>query len=150
MFVVAILGGGLSCDEPRTTVVVQQGDPQQIVVLGNGTLDGLVVRGPIKKCEGNGTWDQGVAPMPFMEVYWEVAPTAIDGFEIHRLAELGPIIYGKVPNGFKQFTPKDGQPSPICEGGPYDVQVFIRNGSDIGTSFIVREGKIETPPRGAD
>ena len=148
IFAVAILGGGLSCDHHRTAVVVKQGDPQQIIVSGNGILDDFVIRGPIKKCEGNGTWAQGAAPMPFMEVYWEIAP--IDGFEIHRFVELGPIIYGKVPNGFKQFSPKNGQPPPICEGGPYTVQLFIRNGSDVGTSFIVREGKIETAPRGAD
>ena len=145
--VVAILCVGLSCEHARTTVVVKEGDPYQFIISGDGVLDDFVVRGPIKKCEGNGSWALGSAPAD-MEVYWEIAP--VEDFELRRFSQLGPIIYGKVPNGFKQFNPRNGQPPPICEGGPYTVQLFIRNGSDVGTSFILREGKIETAPSGSD
>lgn len=146
--VVAILCGGLSCEHPRTTIVVKEGDPQQFIISGDGILDNFVIRGPIKKCEGNGSWTQGETPLPYMEVYWEIGP--VEDFELRRFAELGPIIYGNVPNGFKQFNSKNGQAPPICEGGPYAVELSIRNGSGVGTSFIVREGKIETAPRGSD
>jgi len=83
-----------------------------------------------------------------MEVYWEVAP--MKDFDIHQLTDLGPIVYGKVPEGFRQYGPKSGAPPPICEGGPYLVEIHIRNGSGVSTSFLIRNGKIELEPHAAD
>ena len=121
----------------RPSVVIKQGTPQQFIVSAKGILDVFSVSGPVRRCAG---WEkEGPSPM---ERYWEIAPLA--DFDVSQLRRSGPIIYGMVPAGFRQVTPSNGVPPPICEGGPYAVQLAIRDGGGVNMLFGVRHGKIVT------
>ena len=140
VLIVIALSASLSCApaQRQTSVVIRQGEPQQFIISGNGLLDIFDVSGPVRRCEASSDQER----LPEWEKYWEIAP--LKDFDVSRFAELGPLVYGKVPAGFRPVTPASGEPPPICEGGPYSVSLHIRNGSGVNMLFIVREGKIVT------
>ena len=150
VLIVVALSVSLSCApaQRQTSVEIKQGDPQQFIISGKGILDIFDISGPVRRCEA--TWNQ--ERLPAMEKYWEIAPdweiVPVKDFDVSRFAELGPIVYGKVPTGFTQVTPASGEPPPICEGGPYGVSLHIRNGSAVNMIFAVRDGKIVTEADG--
>ncbi|MFN2510545.1 MAG: hypothetical protein ABR568_03765 [Pyrinomonadaceae bacterium] len=120
-----------SCDLRQTRVVIRQGAPQEFIISGRGLLDDFVVNGP--------DYQRGV---PYSKVYWEIAP--LQDFDVISFRELGPIVYGKVPPGFRQVTPEKGEPPAISEGWPYSVQLAIRDGGGVNMVFSVHDGKIVT------
>jgi hypothetical protein len=120
-----------SCSQGQTKVVINQGNPQTFVVTGHGVLDDFVVSGPDSQ---RGT--------PYTRVYWEIAP--LQDYDVSNFAKHGPLVYGKVPPGFRQVTPATGEPPAIVEGWPYSVQLAIRNGGGVNMLFSVHEGKIVT------
>ena len=120
-----------SCDLRQTRVVIKQGAPQEFIISGHGSLDDFVVNGPDHERGG-----------PYSRVYWEIAP--LHDFDVVAFRKLGPIVYGKVPPGFRQVTPVEGQPPPITEGWPYSVQLAIRDGGGVNMIFGVHDGKIIT------
>jgi hypothetical protein len=121
----------ISCARRQTRVVIKQGAAQEFIVSGQGLLDDFVVSGP--------DYQRG---LPYSKVYWEIAPQ--QDFDVIRFRELGPIIYGKVPLGFRQVTPEKGEPPAISEGWPNSVQLAIRNGGGVNMLFSVHNGKIVT------
>lgn len=120
-----------SCDPRQTRVAIKQGAPQEFIISGYGFLDDFVVYGPDYQREA-----------PYSKVYWEIAP--LHDFDVVAFRELGPIVYGKVPPGFRQVTPAEGQPPPIREGWPYSVQLAIRDGGGVNMIFGVHNGRIIT------
>lgn len=131
----------ISCGQRQTSVVIKQGNPQRFIVSGSGFLDVFSVSGPVRRCEAG--W--GKERLTPMERYWEIAPLA--DFDVSEFKQ--PIIYGSVPTGFRQVTPANGDPPPICAGGPYSVQLAIRNGGGVNMLFAVYEGgRILTEPDG--
>ena len=118
----------------RPSVVIKQGDPQQFIISAEGILDVFSVRGPVSRCSAE--WNQ--ERLPRIETYWEIAP--LTDFDVSQFRKRGPIIYGKVPEGFRQVTPVSGSPPPICEGGPYSVQLTIRDGGGVNMLFAVYQG----------
>jgi hypothetical protein len=127
----------------RPSVLIKQGDPQQFIISAEGILDVFSVSGPITRCTAE--WNQN--RLPRMERYWEIAP--LTDFDVSEFRKRGPIVYGKVPEGFRQVTPVNGPPLPICEGGPYAVQLAIRNGGGVNMLFAVyQDGKIVTETDG--
>lgn len=144
VLLIAALGAAISCGsaQRQTSVAIEQADPQRFVVSGKGILDVFDISGPVRRCEA--TWNQD--RLPATEKYWEIAP--VGDFDVSRFAELGPIVYGRVPAGFRQVTPARGEPPPICEGGPYSVSLHIRNGSGVNMIFVVWGGKIITEADG--
>jgi hypothetical protein len=126
----------VSCGEPPTSVVIRQGKPQHFVVSGHGTLDHFTITGPVARCTE--AWKQD--RLPATEVYWEIVP--LGDVDINRFSEREPIIYGRLPDGFKQVAPKNGEPPPICDGGPYNVTLAIREGGGICMFFAVYGEKI--------
>jgi hypothetical protein len=121
----------VSCSQRQTNVVIIQGSPQTFVVSGQGLLDDFMVSGP--------DYQRGT---PHMRVYWEIAP--LQDYDVRSFAKHGPIVYGKVPPGFRQVTPATGEPPAIAEGWPYSVQLAIRNGGGVNMLFSVHDGKIVT------
>ena len=82
-----------------------------------------------------------------MERYWEIAP--LTDFDVSQFKKLGPILYGRVPEGFRQVTPAYGAPPPICKGYPYSVQLAIRNGGGVNMLFeVYDDGRIVTEADG--
>ncbi len=122
---ILILLGSLavSCAVRQTSVVIKQGNPQQFIISGHGILDVFTISGP-------------------RNAYWVIAP--LEDFDVSRFRELGPIVYGQVPPGFRQAIPFQGQPPPISEGSRYSVQLAIRNGGGVNMLFWVHDGKIVT------
>jgi hypothetical protein len=127
----------------RPSVIIKQGDPQQFILSAKGILDVFSVSGPVSRCTAEWNKDR----LPRMERYWEIAP--LKDFDVSEFRNRGPIVYGTVPTGFRQVTPVQGSPPPICEGGPYSVQLAIRNGGAVNMLFAVyKGGKIVTEADG--
>jgi len=127
----------------RPSVVIKQGDPQQFIISARGLLDEFSITGPAARCSAE--WNQD--RLPLMEPYWEIAP--LRDFDVAELRKRGPIVYGKVPDGFRQVTPANGSPPAICEGGPYWVHLTIRDGDGVSMLFAVYGGgKIVTEADG--
>jgi hypothetical protein len=127
----------------RPSVVIKQGDPHQFIISAEGMLDVFSVSGPVSRCSAE--WNQD--RLPGMQRYWEIAP--LTDFDVSELRKRGPIIYGRVPEGFRQITPVNGSPPPLCEGGPYSVQLGIRNGAGVNMLFAVyQDGKILSEAEG--
>jgi len=124
----------LSCTQRDTSVIIKQGNPQQFVISGHGTLDVFTITGPDYE---RIPYHDGV---PYSKDYWVIAP--LNDFDVSQLS--GPIIYGHVPPGFRQVTPANGQPPEISEGYPYGLQLAIRNGGGVNMLFVVHDGKIVT------
>ena len=77
-----------------------------------------------------------------MDKYGVIAPLD-PNFESSQLTE--PIVYGRVPAGFRQVAPLNGQPPPaITNGSPYSVELDIRNGDKVHMLFAVKDDKIFT------
>jgi len=122
----------LSCALSRPSVIIKQGNPQQFIISANGPMDVFTVSGP--------------TPSGGMDKYWVIAPLETK-FESARLTE--PIVYGRVPSGFRQIAPLNNQPpTPITDGYPYAVELDIRNGDKVHMLFSVRGGKITTEADG--
>jgi hypothetical protein len=95
---------------------------------GHGLLDVFTISGPTR-AGGTGK-------------YWVIAPLD-PNLESARLTE--PIVYGRVPAGFRQVAPLNGEaPPPITDGYPYSVELDIRNGEKVHMLFSVQNGKITT------
>ena len=124
----------LSCVQRQTSVVIKQGNPQEFVISGHGTLDVFTISGPDYE---RIPYHDGV---PYSKAYWVIAP--LNDFDVSQFS--GPIIYGHVPAGFRQVTPANGQPPEISEDYPYSLQLAIRNGSGVNMLFVVHDGKIVT------
>ena len=109
-------------------MVIKQGNPQQFIISGHGLLDWFAISG-------------GATPERWGD-YWVIAPLD-PNFESARLTE--PIVYGRVPAGFRQVAPLDNQsPPPITDGFHGSVALEIRNGQVVHMLFSVRDGKITT------
>jgi hypothetical protein len=134
-FSVALLIGvlAISCSQPEQMVVIKQGNPQQFIMSANGILDVFSVSGPVQRCVAESN-EHGLLPM---ETYWEIAP--ITDFDAAQFKERGPIIYGRLPDGFRQVTPTSGEPPPTCKGYPYHVNLATRNGDHVSMFFEVHE-----------
>jgi hypothetical protein len=130
LILVLVATASISCARRQTAVSIKQGNPQQFIVSGTGLLDDFVINGP------------DLTRSPYMKVYWEIAP--FKDFDVSHFAELGPIIYGIVPEGFRQVTPATGQPPPITNGSPYSLQLAIRNGGGVNMLFGVYGDRIVT------
>src|SRR5580765_7288785 len=115
----------ISCARPEPMVLIKEGNPQQFLISAKGILDVFSVSGPVHRCEAESN-EHGLLPM---ERYWEIAP--LSDFDVSEFKKIGPVVYGKVPEGFRQVTPASGAPPPICKGYPYSVQVAIRNGGGV-------------------
>src|SRR6266487_4460339 len=97
----------ISCLPRRPSVVIKQGNPQQFTVSAEGILDVFSTSGPVSRCTAEWNKDHPTR----MERYWEIVP--LEDFDVYELQSRGPIIYGSVPDGFRQLTPVDGSPPPL-------------------------------------
>lgn len=79
---------------------------------------------------------------PYMEDYWMIMPK--EKMAVQPLEELGAITYGQVPEGFVQWIPKIGEPSPLSEGGLFHFQLSTKQNGSVSIFFTLREGKIVT------
>ena len=127
LFLVLVIACLATSCKHRNSVVIKQGNPQQFVISAHGLLDVFTISGGTPGRSGN---------------YWVIAPLD-PNFESARLTE--PIVYGRVPAGFRQVAPLNNEPPPpITDGFDGFVALDIRNGQVVHMLFSVRDGKITT------
>lgn len=121
----------------QTSLAIEMGNPLRFVVSGPGTLKNLQVTGPDLEREPNrqGEGDR----LTLLKVYWELAPR--EGQE-RSLDDVGPITYGKVPEGFVQVQPPSGAPPELVERDLYNIRFSVSDGDGINRFFALRDGKV--------
>jgi hypothetical protein len=122
----------------HTSLVIETGNPLRFVVSGPGTMTNFQVTGPDLEREPNrqGEGDR----LTLLKVYWEVASS---GGTDRSLDKIGPITYGKVPEGFVQIQPPNGvPPPPLVERDLYNVRFSVNDGDGINRFFAIRDGRI--------
>ena len=121
----------------QTSLAIEMGNPLRFVVSGPGTLKDLQVTGPDLEREPNrqGEGDR----LPLIKVYWELAPR--EGQE-RSLDDVGPITYGKVPEGFIQVQPPSGAPPELVEHDLYNIRFSVSDGDGINRFFTLHDGKV--------
>lgn len=135
-FLMLLLNG---CDH-RPKILIDGGRVPRFSVMGQGKIQIITVSGPdLERQELGG---QAGQPQP-MKPYWEIVP---DGdSDVRNLEERGPLVYGQVPEGFKQNYPADGAtPQPLFESGLFTFQLRIADGNALGVRFTIHDGKAFT------
>ena len=115
-------------------LVIEGYNPPNFRVSGRGTLDVIEVSGPDRSRKAA----EGAAP--YSKDYWVIMPKA--EYDLSRLEELGPVIYGQKPEGFEQWVPRSGEAPPLVEGETYHVHLRTKNGPAVSRFFVLRDGKI--------
>ncbi len=103
-------------------------------VEGRGSIQVIDVYGP--DLENTKT----AAGTPSMKTYWEIAPA--EDWDVERLAKTGGVVYGQVPQGFKQVIPENGAPPrPLSENEHFTFRLRVANASGVGAGFTIHDGK---------
>jgi len=75
-----------------------------------------------------------------MKPFWQIV--AQPGHDISLFEKSGGIVYGKVPDGFKQVFPRDGAlPQPLVENELFTFDLRLGSGEAIGKRFVIHNGK---------
>jgi hypothetical protein len=120
-----------SACERDTRLIIEEGNPPGFVMSGSGTLGFLRIRGPKKQREAVGE---------DASIYWEIEPKDEDSDR--NVGRLSPITYGKVPDGYTQVYPEQGQAAPpLVEGERYNIRIATNNANGVNKSFEIRQGK---------
>jgi hypothetical protein len=133
----------VSCRLERDTVItVQVQNPPTFRLTGNGNQDFLVVR-ELSPKEMVPYRERPVLDTPIL---WQIWPND----ETDNIAEKWPpIIYGKVPPGFSQTIPENGEPKMLEEDKFYEAGGPASNANGGSVWFTIRNGKaVEIPKPG--
>lgn len=74
-------------------------------------------------------------------ILWEIWPTNLS-FEQTRIWKLPFIIYGKIPEGFVQKIPVNGEPPALVEGKMYSAGGLAANANGGFVLFTILKGEI--------
>ena len=130
VFLLLIVGVALSC-ERDTQLVIQGSNPPVFVMSGSGSLGTIRVRGPEKQRDAEGE---------DAFLYWVIVNLEDQEKNAGR---LGPVTYGKVPQGYKQVYPEHGEVPQLVEGERYNIRIATFNANGVDKFFVIRNGKIE-------
>lgn len=126
--------------EVDMTVKVNGENPPTFDLSGSGNLNFFYVaevapenlkRVPAARNSG---WDT---------MLWEIRPHDL-AYADTKIWKLPPITYGKLPQGFVQKIPADGEPAPLVEGKMYVAGGPASNANGGATLFTIRDGKAVT------
>lgn len=81
---------------------------------------------------------------PYGTTYWEIRPKS--DYDLRTHAEVSPISYGKVPEGFLQVYPEGGPPPPLFEGGRFAFSLVVEGGDAVNALFTIRQNKVVVEP----
>ena len=123
------------CDS-QTHVTIEGGATPIFMVTGRGNIQVITVSGP--------DFANPKKPEPdsyYTKPYWEIAPKG--EYDVKRLEESGGLVYGKVPDGFRQVVPEnDATPSPLPEDEFLTFQLRVANGNSLGgVRFVIHNKK---------
>jgi hypothetical protein len=123
-----VTGITLAC-ERATQLTIEGGNPPAFVMSGSGGLGTIRVRGPEKQRD---------APGEEAFLYWVIENKQ---GEMKNVGKIGPVIYGKVPDGYQQIYPENGSAPPLIEGERYNILIGAANADGINKYFVIRNGK---------
>ena len=117
-----------ACEVP-TTLEIKDGNPPTFVMSGSARFDGIRVTGPkMREAEGEEQY-----------VVWQIKGLS-EGLKGVR--SIGPITYGKVPLGYEQIYPENGEAPPLVEGERYFVRVKTTGAKGAERYFSIHSGKV--------
>ena len=125
-----VAASAVSC-EIDTKLTVEGSNPPRFTMTGNGELTSIRVRGPHEQRDAEGE---------DMYLYW-VIKLKSEGTE-RDVRDVSPVIYGKVPDGYVQAYPENGEAPPIVEGEHYYVQVITNDANGDDGHFTIPNGKV--------
>lgn len=118
----------------RPRVVVEGGSAPLFKVAGRGSIQVITVSGP--DFDNPNSRDAGSR---YMKPFWQIV--AQPGHDIALVEQSGGIVYGKVPDGFKQVFPQNGAtPQPLVENELFTFDLRLGNGDAIGKRFVIHNG----------
>jgi hypothetical protein len=118
----------------RPQVIIEGGSAPLFKITGSGNIQVLTVSGP--DFDNPNNRDAGSR---YMKPFWQIV--AQPGHDIVLVEQSGGIIYGKVPDGFKQIFPKNGAtPQPLMENELFTFDLRLGNGA-IGKRFVIHNGR---------
>jgi hypothetical protein len=117
--------------ERHTKLNVLGGNPPQFQMSGSGTLGALRITGHKKQREAVG---------PDAVTYWMIEPE--NGYAKGEAIEiLSPITYGKIPRGYVQTYPEQGEAPSLVEGEIYTIHAETFNANHGIKRFFMEAGK---------
>jgi hypothetical protein len=119
----------------RPKVTIEGDTAPRFKIAGQGSVQTLTVSGP----DFNNPHSSNPGSR-YMKPYWQIV--AQGARDIALLEASGGIVYGKVPNGFKQTFPEnDGAPQPLSENELFTFDLRLADGQAVGMRFVIHNGK---------
>ena len=79
----------------------------------------------------------------YTKPYWQIAPK--EGYDMNTPASLGDLVYGHLPNGFRQVYPENGESAPALPEDQFlAFGLRCADGSALGVRFVIHNGKVDT------
>ena len=145
LLLLSVLGFNLvSCERDTTVIVRESKNPPTFSLSGNGHLNFFWVS------EVNAT-----QPIPRDvqatngrdRILWQIWPAENQSTAIY---DLPPITYAKVPVGFIQKIPAQGEPAPLVEGKIYEAGGPSSSANMKVFRFTIKDGSVVEIPLPAD
>jgi len=132
IFIIFVFG---ACDH-RPRVMIVGGAVPTFKLTGRGGVQVLSVVGPdFAQPAMNGNY--------YTKLYWKIAPK--EGYDINTPASLGDLVYGHLPNGFRQVYPENGESAPVLPEDQFlSFSLRCADGSALGVRFVIHNGKVDT------
>src|SRR2546421_6445639 len=132
IFIICVFG---ACDH-RPRVMIVGGAVPTFKLTGRGGVQVLSVDGPdFARPAMNGNY--------YTKPYWQIAPK--EGYDINTPASLGDLVYGHLPNGFRQVYPENGESAPVLPEDQFlSFGLRCADGSALGVRFVIHNGKVAT------
>jgi hypothetical protein len=131
-----------SCHEIDPRIRLEEGSyPPVFNITGGGLSASFVVFGPF---ENVGEWQKASSSIEKLTPVWEVnSPPHTD----KSVSDYSPLTYGKIPSGFSQKHPKDGNALQLSEGKIYYLLIPVNSANWTGLCFFIKGGKAHTCER---
>lgn len=123
---------------PVQVKLVSNSTPLTFKLNGWGEVDWIWVQGPYQNVRAPAP-EPPRLNIPRENLIWHIFPP-----KFIPVNEVPAIMYGQLPEGWRQESPGTGTPPPLLDGYVYYVGVVpVRNGGSRGICVYIKDGKIE-------